>query len=203
MVKLNKIYTRTGDDGTTALGDGTRRRKDDPRVIAYGSVDETNSALGMARLSTAGSPDNDLAVIDRALARAQNDLFDLGADLCVPAEKKVESQKKTYPPLRVAMSQVEALEKAIDELNADLAPLRSFVLPGGTPAAAALHVARTICRRAERDMTTLAGIEGEDVGAAALAYINRLSDYLFVAARYANARGAKDVLWVPGANQGA
>jgi cob(I)alamin adenosyltransferase len=203
MVKLNKIYTRTGDDGTTALGDGTRRRKDDPRVIAYGSVDETNSALGVARLSTAGSTNNDLAVIDRVLARAQNDLFDLGADLCVPAEKKVESQKKTYTPLRIVMSQVEALEKAIDEINADLAPLRSFVLPGGTPAAAALHVARTICRRAERDMTTLAGIDGEDVGAAALAYINRLSDYLFVAARYANERGAKDVLWVPGANQGA
>jgi cob(I)alamin adenosyltransferase len=203
MVKLNKIYTRTGDDGTTALGDGTRRRKDDPRVIAYGSVDETNSALGVARLSTAGSTNNDLAVIDRVLARAQNDLFDLGADLCVPAEKNVESQKKTYTPLRIVMSQVEALEKAIDEINADLAPLRSFVLPGGTPAAAALHVARTICRRAERDMTTLAGIDGEDVGAAALAYINRLSDYLFVAARYANERGAKDVLWVPGANQGA
>jgi cob(I)alamin adenosyltransferase len=203
MVKLNKIYTRTGDDGTTALGDGTRRRKDDPRVIAYGSVDETNSALGVARLSTAGSTNNDLAVIDRVLARAQNDLFDLGADLCVPAEKKVESQKKTYTPLRIVMSQVEALEKAIDEINADLAPLRSFVLPGGTPAAAALHVARTISRRAERDMTTLAGIDGEDVGAAALAYINRLSDYLFVAARYANERGAKDVLWVPGANQGA
>jgi cob(I)alamin adenosyltransferase len=203
MVKLNKIYTRTGDDGTTALGDGTRRRKDDPRVIAYGSVDETNSALGVARLSTAGSTNNDLAVIDRVLARAQNDLFDLGADLCVPAEKKVESQKKTYTPLRIVMSQVEALEKAIDEINADLAPLRSFVLPGGTPAAAALHVARTICRRAERDMTTLAGIDGEDVGAAALAYINRLSDYLFVASRYANERGAKDVLWVPGANQGA
>jgi cob(I)alamin adenosyltransferase len=203
MVKLNKIYTRTGDDGTTALGDGTRRRKDDPRVVAYGSVDETNSMLGMARLSTAGSADKDLAVIDRVLARAQNDLFDLGADLCVPAEKKIESQKKTYAPLRIVMSQVEALEKAIDELNADLAPLRSFVLPGGTPAAAALHMARTICRRAERDMTTLAAIEGEDVGAAALAYINRLSDYLFVAARYANERGAKDVLWVPGANQGA
>jgi cob(I)alamin adenosyltransferase len=203
MVKLNKIYTRTGDDGTTALGDGSRRRKDDPRVIAYGSVDETNSALGMARLVTAGSTDSDLVTIDRVLARAQNDLFDLGADLCVPAEKKVESRKKTHAPLRIVMSQVAALETAIDELNADLAPLRSFVLPGGGPAAAALHMARVICRRAERDMTTLASIEGEEVGAAALAYINRLSDYLFVAARYANERGAKDVLWVPGANQGA
>jgi cob(I)alamin adenosyltransferase len=203
MVKLNKIYTRTGDDGTTALGDGTRRRKDDPRVVAYGSVDETNSALGIARLSTAGSANEDLAVIDRVLARAQNDLFDLGADLCVPVEKKIESQKRAHAPLRVAMSQVEALEKAIDELNADLAPLRSFVLPGGAPAAAALHMARTICRRAERDMTMLASIQGEEVGAAALAYVNRLSDYLFVAARYANERGAKDVLWIPGANQGA
>jgi cob(I)alamin adenosyltransferase len=203
MVKLNKIYTRTGDDGTTALGDGTRRRKDDPRVVAYGSVDETNSALGIARLSTAGSANEDLAVIDRVLARAQNDLFDLGADLCVPVEKKIESQKRAHAPLRVAISQVEALEKAIDELNADLAPLRSFVLPGGAPAAAALHMARTICRRAERDMTMLASIQGEEVGAAALAYVNRLSDYLFVAARYANERGAKDVLWIPGANQGA
>jgi cob(I)alamin adenosyltransferase len=203
MVKLNKIYTRTGDDGTTALGDGTRRRKDDPRVVAYGSVDETNSALGIARLSTAGSANEDLAVIDRVLARAQNDLFDLGADLCVPVEKKIESQKRAHAPLRVAISQVEALEKAIDELNADLAPLRSFVLPGGAPAAAALHMARTICRRAERDITMLASIQGEEVGAAALAYVNRLSDYLFVAARYANERGAKDVLWIPGANQGA
>jgi cob(I)alamin adenosyltransferase len=202
MVRLNKIYTRTGDDGSTALGDGTRRRKDDPRVVAYGSVDETNSALGLARLSTAGSTDANLAAIDRTLARAQNDLFDLGADLCVPEAKKVESRKPKHAPLRVAMSQVEALEKAIDELNVDLAPLRSFVLPGGAPAAAALHIARTICRRAERDMTALARCEGEHVGAPALAYINRLSDYLFVAARYANARGAKDILWVPGANQG-
>ena len=203
MVKLNKIYTRTGDDGTTGLGDGSRRRKDDPRVAAYGSIDETNSALGLARLSTAGTANNDLATIDRVLARAQNDLFDLGADLCMPAEKKVEGAKARRPPLRVAMSQVKALEKAIDELNADLAPLRSFVLPGGTPAAAALHMARTICRRAERDMASLSQIKGEQVGAAALAYVNRLSDYLFVAARYANERGANDVLWVPGANQGA
>src|SRR5580704_2042482 len=150
MVKLNKIYTRTGDDGSTALGDGTRRRKDDARVVAYGSVDETNSAIGLARLITAGSNNADLAVVDRVLSRAQNDLFDLGADLCVPEERKIESKKAARSPLRVAMSQVAALEKAIDDLNADLAPLRSFVLPGGGAAAAALHMARTICRRAER-----------------------------------------------------
>jgi cob(I)alamin adenosyltransferase len=203
MVKLNKIYTRTGDDGSTALGDGTRRRKDDPRVVAYGSVDETNSAIGIARLITAGSSNADLAVVDRVLARAQNDLFDLGADLCVPEERKVESKKAARPPLRVAMNQVAALEEAIDELNADLAPLRSFVLPGGGAAAAALHMARTICRRAERDIVALANVEGEPVGATALAYVNRLSDYLFVAARYANERGASDILWVPGANQSA
>jgi cob(I)alamin adenosyltransferase len=201
MVKLNKIYTRTGDDGSTALGDGTRRRKDDARVVAYGSVDETNSAIGLARLITAGSNNADLAVVDRVLSRAQNDLFDLGADLCVPEERKIESKKAARSPLRVAMSQVAALEKAIDDLNADLAPLRSFVLPGGGAAAAALHMARTICRRAERDMVALADVEGEKVGAAALAYVNRLSDYLFVAARYANDRGATDILWVPGANQ--
>ena len=201
MVKLNKIYTRTGDAGSTALGDGQRLRKDDPRVIAYGAVDETNSAIGLARLATAGASNGDLAAIDEVLRRVQNDLFDLGADLCVPREKKIESKKEAHAPLRVVMNQVKALEKAIDKLNADLAPLRSFVLPGGAEAAAALHMARTICRRAERDMVTLSHIEGEEVGAAALAYINRLSDYLFVAARYANERGNKDVLWVPGANQ--
>ena len=202
MVKLNKIYTRTGDSGSTALGDGQRRRKDDARVAAFGAVDETNSAIGLARRATAGSADPDLAAIDRVLARAQNDLFDLGADLCMPGEKTVVSAKAKRPPLRVTMDQVAALEKAIDALNADLAPLRSFVLPGGGEAAAALHLARTICRRAERDIVALSHIEGEEVGAAALAYINRLSDYLFVAARAANQRGAGDVLWVPGANQG-
>ena len=202
MVKLNKIYTRTGDDGSTALGDGQRRRKDDARIAAYGAVDEANSAIGLARVATNGSNDPDLAAIDRVLAHVQNDLFDLGADLCVPSERDVVSAKEKRPALRVAMSQVEALEKAIDELNDDLEPLRSFVIPGGGSAAAALHLARTICRRAERDMVALSLIEAEDVGAAALAYINRLSDYLFVAARYANQRGAGDVLWVPGANQG-
>jgi cob(I)alamin adenosyltransferase len=201
MVKLNKIYTRTGDKGRTALGDGERRRKDDPRIAAYGSVDEANSAIGLARLSTAKTNDGDLAAIDATLARAQNDLFDLGADLCVPPKKATEADKAEPPPLRIAMAQVAALERAIDELNVDLSPLRSFVLPGGSAAAAALHVARTVCRRAERDMVGLAHIEGEEVGAAALAYINRLSDYLFVAARYANRRGEADVLWVPGANQ--
>ena len=201
MVRLNKIYTRTGDDGSTALGDGRRRKKNDARIVAYGSVDETNSAIGLARLSTAGSSHPDLAAIDRTLALAQNDLFDLGADLCVPEARKVESTKAARAPLRVTKGQVKALEKAIDELNAELSPLRSFVLPAGVPAAAALHVARTICRRAERDMVALAEIEGEKVGEAALAYINRLSDYLFVAARFANGRGERDVLWIPGAGQ--
>jgi cob(I)alamin adenosyltransferase len=201
MVKLNKIYTRTGDAGSTGLGDGQRRSKDDARVAAYGAVDEANSAIGVARVATAGAGDADLAAIDRVLARVQNDLFDLGADLCMPGEKDVDSAKAKRAQLRVVMSQVEALERAIDELNDDLQPLRSFVLPGGSEAAAALHLARAICRRAERDMVALNGIEGEEVGEAALAYINRLSDYLFVAARYANRRGETDVLWVPGANQ--
>ena len=201
MVRLNKIYTRTGDDGSTALGDGRRRKKNNPRIIAYGSVDETNSAIGLARLSAQGSSHPDLLAIDRGLARAQNDLFDLGADLCVPEDRKVESKKAAHAPLRVTKGQVTALEHAIDELNADLSPLRSFVLPAGSPAGAALHLARTICRRAERDMVALAEIKDEKVGAAALAYVNRLSDYLFVAARFANGRGAGDVLWVPGAGQ--
>jgi cob(I)alamin adenosyltransferase len=202
MVRLNRIYTRTGDDGTTGLGNGERRPKFDQRVAAYGDVDETNSSIGLARLATAASPNGDLALIDAMLKRIQNDLFDLGADLCVPEPKAIDSQKAARPPLRIAMSQVDQLEAAIDALNADLSPLRSFVLPGGTPAAAALHQARTICRRAERQIVALASIEGETVGAAAIAYINRLSDFLFVAARYANERGAGDILWVPGANQG-
>jgi cob(I)alamin adenosyltransferase len=201
MVKLNKIYTRTGDAGSTGLGDGQRRSKDDARVAAYGAVDEANSAIGVARVATAGAGGPDLAAIDRVLARVQNDLFDLGADLCMPGEKDVDSAKAKRSALRVAMSQVEALERAIDELNDDLQPLRSFVLPGGNEAAAALHLARAICRRAERDIVALNRIESEEVGEMALAYINRLSDYLFVAARYANRRGEADVLWVPGANQ--
>jgi cob(I)alamin adenosyltransferase len=200
MVRLNRIYTRTGDNGTTGLGNGERRAKFDPRVAAYGEVDEANSAIGLARLATAASPDADLASIDAMLRRIQNDLFDLGADLCVPP-KTIASRKPARPPLRILQSQVDWLETAIDELNADLSPLRSFVLPGGTPAAAALHQARVICRRAERQIVALAALEGETVGVAALAYVNRLSDFLFVAARFANDRGKGDILWVPGANQ--
>ena len=201
MVRLNRIYTRTGDDGTTGLGNGERRPKFDRRVAAYGEVDETNSAIGLARVATASSSNADLMAIDAMLKRIQNDLFDLGADLCTPEPKKIDSRKPARAPLRILMGQVEWLEAAIDQLNADLSPLRSFVLPGGAPAAAALHQARTICRRAERRIVALAGSEGEAVGAAAIAYINRLSDFLFVAARYANDRGKGDVLWVPGANQ--
>ncbi len=190
MVRLNRIYTRTGDAGETGLGDGVRRPKYDARIAAYGEVDELNCVIGLARLQTAGADPN-LQRIDATLARVQNDLFDLGADLCVPpAEGKADG-------LRVTPGQAKALEHAIDDLNAELSPLKSFVLPGGLPAAAALHQARTVCRRAERAIVFLAG--RESVGAPALAYINRLSDYLFVAARFANRRGESDVLWVPGA----
>jgi len=196
MVRLNRIYTRTGDDGTTGLGDGQRRPKFDARVDAYGEVDEVNCLLGLARLATQGAEDVDLATIDATLARAQNDLFDLGADLCVPPSAETDTT------LRVTPAQVEYLEQAIDALNAHLSPLRSFVLPGGTAAAVALHQARTVCRRAERAIAFLAKRDGEIVGEPALAYINRLSDYLFVAARFANQRGQADVLWVPGANRG-
>ena len=194
MVRLNRIYTRTGDDGTTGLGDGSRRAKHDLRVEAFGAVDEANCAVGLARVETRGAADPALAAIEATLASAQNDLFDLGADLCAPP-----AAGKKDARLRIAPGQVEALERAIDALNADLAPLRSFVLPAGTHAAAALHQARVVCRRAERRMTALAAIE--PVGATALAYINRLSDYLFVAARVANDGGRADVLWVPGAGQ--
>ena len=194
MVRLNKIYTRTGDDGTTGLGDGERRQKFDARVAAYGEVDEANCAIGLARVATRDDPR--LAAIDATLARAQNDLFDLGADLCAPP-----AQGKADARLRVAPIQVERLERDIDALNADLEPLRSFVLPGGTSAAAALHQARAVCRRAERRIVALAATPGEAVGAPALCYINRLSDYLFVAARTANDKGRADVLWAPGAGQ--
>jgi cob(I)alamin adenosyltransferase len=193
MVVLNKIYTRTGDDGTTALGSGERVRKDSLRVAAYGTVDETNAAIGLARVHLgAGVPS-----VDDALARIQNDLFDLGADLCVPDR----GEKLPYEPLRVSATQVDRLEAEIDEMNAELKPLRSFVLPGGTPGAAALHVARTICRRAERLIVELAALPDEPVSDAALKYINRLSDFLFVASRYVNDRGKSDVLWVPGKNR--
>lgn len=197
MVKLNRIYTRTGDDGTTGLGDGERRPKFDVRVTAYGEVDELNSTIGLARLSTGASDDPDLQAIDATLARVQNDLFDLGADLCFPPK----ADEAPGSALRITPGQVEAIERAIDDLNESLAPLRSFVLPGGTAAAAALHLARTVCRRAERTLVALAGTGGEVVGAPALHYVNRLSDYLFVASRYANRRGAEDVLWKPGANR--
>ncbi|MGE0024750.1 MAG: cob(I)yrinic acid a,c-diamide adenosyltransferase [Hyphomicrobium sp.] len=192
MVKLNKIYTKTGDAGTTGLGTGERVRKDALRIAAYGTVDETNSTLGMVRIHLAGHPG-----LDDKLARIQNDLFDLGADLCVPDRGK----KLDYEPLRISDDQVARLEAEIDEMNAELKPLKSFVLPGGSPAAAALHVARTVCRRAEREMVALAAQENEPVGAAALKYINRLSDFLFVAGRYVNDRGKSDVLWVPGQNR--
>jgi cob(I)alamin adenosyltransferase len=197
MVRLNVIYTRTGDKGESGLGDGSRRPKTDARFAAMGDVDETNAALGLARLITRSSDIPALALIDETLARVQNDLFDLGADLCLPRA----SDEAPGAVLRIAASQVEALETAIDALNEKLKPLRSFVLPGGTPASAALHFARAICRRAERSIVGLASIEGEEVGEAALAYVNRLSDYLFVAARAANEFGKADVLWAPGAHQ--
>jgi cob(I)alamin adenosyltransferase len=192
VVRLNKIYTRTGDKGTTGLGTGERRRKDDVRVASYGTVDETNACVGLARLQLAGQPD-----LDAMLERIQHDLFDLGADLCTPPSDK----PSPYEALRILPSQVARLESEIDLLNADLAPLRSFVLPGGTPAAAALHLARTVARRAERAMVTLEAEESETVGATALQYINRLSDFLFVAARWVNDKGARDVLGKPGATR--
>lgn len=192
MVKLNKIYTRTGDDGTTGLVSGPRRRKDDLRVEAYGTVDETNSCLGMARLHTGGD-----AALHAMLERIQNDLFDLGADLATPET----DEPPAWEPLRIAQSQVDRLEREIDTLNAELEPLRSFVLPGGSPAAAALHLARTVSRRAERIMVALAKTEGESISPAALKYINRLSDFLFVAARHANEKGRTDILWIPGKNR--
>ncbi|MBB4574996.1 MULTISPECIES: cob(I)yrinic acid a,c-diamide adenosyltransferase [Rhizobium] len=192
MVKLNKIYTKTGDDGTTGLASGPRRRKDDLRVEAYGTIDEANSAIGLARLYT-----TDLADLDTMLMSIQNDLFDLGADLATPDT----GEPPAYEPLRIVETQVERIERDIDRLNADLSPLSSFILPGGSPAAAHLHLARTVARRAERLMVTLGRMEGEIVGGAAMKYINRLSDFLFVAARHANDRGRADVLWVPGKNR--
>jgi cob(I)alamin adenosyltransferase len=191
MVVLNRIYTRTGDDGTTALGTGERRPKCDLRVAAYGTADELNAALGLVRLHTGSD-----AVVDPMLLRIQNDLFDLGAELCMPEGGKGPGGAR----LEIVDAQVARLEQEIDTLNEGLAPLRSFVLPGGTPAAAHLHLARTICRRAERLIVDLAG-RGESVGAPALRYVNRLSDFLFVAARYVNDKGARDVLWLPGANR--
>jgi cob(I)alamin adenosyltransferase len=192
MVKLNKIYTRTGDKGTTGLGTGERVRKDNVRIAAYGTVDETNAAIGMVRQHLSAHP-----ALDLQLERIQNDLFDLGADLCVPDR----GEKLGYEPLRMSDDQAARLETEIDAMNAELKPLNSFVLPGGTAAAAYLHLARTVCRRAEREMVALAAIAGEPVSDAAMKYINRLSDYLFVASRFVNDRGAGDVLWVPGKNR--
>ncbi len=192
MVVLSKIYTRTGDDGTTALGSGRRVAKYDLRVEAYGTLDEANAAIGLARLHTREAD----PALDAALARIQNDLFDLGADLCFPDEAKDARGRLT-----VTDAQVERLEAEIDAFNRDLEPLRSFVLPGGSPAASFLHFARTIARRGERLMVELAAAEGEPVGAPALRYINRLSDFLFVAARFANDQGKSDVLWVKGQNR--
>ncbi len=190
MVVLNKIYTRTGDAGTTALGDGSRVDKHSARVTSYGNVDEVNSAIGMARLHATGET-------DVALARIQNDLFDLGADLCRPdMDKDADAE---YPPLRVAASQVDRLEAEIDMMTKVLEPLRSFILPGGTALAAHLHLCRTVSRRAERGATELAQIE--PVNPAAVKYLNRLSDWFFVAGRMANDGGKDDVLWVPGANR--
>ncbi|OUS22991.1 cob(I)yrinic acid a,c-diamide adenosyltransferase [Litorivita pollutaquae] len=190
MVVINKIYTRTGDAGTTALGNGSRVEKHAARVAAYGTVDETNATLGLARLHAEGD-------MDEALARIQNDLFDLGADLCRPDMD--EDANADYPPLRIAQSQVDRLEQEIDAMSKMLEPLRSFILPGGTPLAAHLHLCRTVSRRAERLATELA--TEASINPAAVKYLNRLSDWFFAAGRVANNGGKDDVLWVPGANR--
>ncbi|RLQ88606.1 cob(I)yrinic acid a,c-diamide adenosyltransferase [Notoacmeibacter ruber] len=193
MVRLNKIYTKTGDDGTTGLGSGERRKKYDARVEAYGTVDEANATIGMARLYT-GLNHGD---IDQVLARIQNDLFDLGADLSTPPSDK----ELGYEPLRIVPSQVERLENDIDAFNARLSPLKSFILPAGSPAATTLHLARTIVRRAERLTVQARDEAGETISEEAIRYLNRLSDFLFVAARICNDDGQRDVLWVPGASR--
>lgn len=191
MVTLNRIYTRTGDGGTTRLATGRTVSKSDPRVETYGAVDETNACIGLARLHTAADE-----TLDPMLARIQNELFDLGADLSTPAR----ADETAGAVLRILDSQVERLEGEIDELNGALPPLASFVLPGGSPAAAALHLARTVARRAERDAVRLAE-SGETVSGPAMRYLNRLSDFLFVAARFANDRGAAEVFWKSGATR--
>ena len=194
MVELNRIYTRGGDGGETSLGSGTRVAKHDLRVAAYGTVDETNAVIGLARLHTGDDTET-----DAMLSRIQNDLFDLGADLCTP-EGDARAARKAEGALRIVPAQVERLEREIDTLNEELEPLKSFILPGGTPAAAHLHMARTVARRAERLITELAG--REPVNADALRYINRLSDHLFVLGRHLNDRGRADILWKPGENRG-
>lgn len=190
MVVLNRIYTRTGDDGTTSLGNNERRKKYDPRVEAYGTLDEVNATIGLARLYTGEN-----ATLDAQLARIQNDLFDVEADLCLAGKGPGGAR------LTVTHAQVDWLEAQIDLLNEKLAPLKSFVLPGGKPAAAYLHLARTVCRRAERIMVKLADNPDEGVSEPSLKYVNRLSDFLFVASRHANDDGAADVLWMPGKNR--
>ncbi len=196
MVRLNKIYTRTGDAGTTGLASGKRVPKHHPRIQACGAVDETNAAIGVARAWLTQDTLADPA-LDEMLARIQNDLFDLGADLSLPEDDAPPDQEA----LRITQAQVARLEADIDRLNGELAPLRSFVLPGGNHAAAALHMARTICRRAESRVSALMAEDGEAVSSSALCYINRLSDFLFVAARHVNEKGKGDVLWVPGKNR--
>jgi cob(I)alamin adenosyltransferase len=193
MVVLNRIYTRRGDDGTTALGTGERRKKYDLRFEAYGTLDEVNAVIGVVRLHMAGDP-----TLDAVLSRIQNDLFDVEADLCMPSEA---GKGPGGARLTVTDAQVTWLEEEIDRLNGELAPLKSFILPGGSSAAAYLHLARTVCRRSERIMVALADKPGESVTAAALKYVNRLSDFLFVAGRRMNDKGAADVLWVPGQNR--
>ena len=192
MVTLNRIYTRAGDGGSTRLATGAPVSKASLRVEAYGGVDETNAAVGLARQHTGGD-----ATLDAILERIQNDLFDLGADLATPEQHG----KPEWEPLRILDSQVERLEREIDQLNGEMPPLTSFVLPAGSPAAAALHQARTVCRRAERTCVALSNTEGEIVGKPAIKYLNRLSDLLFVAARWSNDKGRADVLWKPGATR--
>jgi cob(I)alamin adenosyltransferase len=191
MVVLNRIYTKTGDKGETALGNGERVSKADLRIRAYGTMDETNAVLGVARLQASEFPE-----LDAMLGRIQNDLFDVGADLCVPDEGKPLG----YEPLRMIPAQVERLEVEMDAMNAELAPLRSFVLPGGHALAVHLHVCRTVCRRGEREIVALKDAGGQ-VTESALLYVNRLSDFLFVASRWVNAKREGDVLWLPGKNR--
>jgi len=190
MVRLTRIYTKTGDKGTTALGDGRRVSKDAPRIEAFGSVDELNAVLGLAILSLADAEAADL------LRTIQNDLFDLGADLCVPERSRSGRAARARPPLRITENHVRPLEQAIDRFNAALDPLTSFVLPGGTTASAWLHLARTVCRRAERRAVALG--RKETINQKSVIYLNRLSDLLFVMARRANDGGRADILWVPG-----
>lgn len=192
MVVLNKIYTKTGDDGTTGLGSGERRKKYDLRVSSYGTVDEANACIGLARIHTAENIN-----LDSALMRIQNDLFDLGADLSTPDT----GEKLEYEPLRILDSQVKRIETDIDTFNSTLEPLRSFILPGGSPAAAALHLARTVARRAERLIVDLSQDPNEPVNNVTIKYMNRVSDFLFVAARVVNENGKSDILWVPGKNR--